>query len=216
MNLRRISPFRWTWEWLCIFLLPFVLFWHEFARYEIGDIDIAMLERGGIAGEAELTRISGGPDADFARTKGPFAYMWQRMAFFDVDLTWQDSAGVKRQARNVHVDPDLGMAHGFRAPDRPERLRVPIRYLPRDGVRSPPGVVEQLGTTPPACSPWENCNVTVVDRSGSMHIASQSRFWHVWGGWLMLGCVGGLPALIVLRWCGVIGRLPRDAGSSGG
>jgi hypothetical protein len=213
MDIARISPWRWTWEWAFVFALPFAILWHQIARLEIGEIDIAAVERAGRTTAAEVLRIDGGPGRAKPDRPGRLEAMSRRFEFFVVDLAWTDSDGSKRQTANVRINADLGQALHLDAPEAERPRHLTVRYLPRPpGIETPSWLQSREALLAlPFCEPYADCNLFVVVPDGRPSFDPTSRFWHVWGGTIVVGCLAGLIAVLGLRLAGRIGR--RGAGT---
>ncbi|MBS0241302.1 MAG: hypothetical protein JSS20_03940 [Proteobacteria bacterium] len=199
----RLSPFRWTWEWLFLLVLPFAIFWHQIAASALGALDIGAIAGRGLKTEASITRISGGPSGPANESKG-FLAAFRRFEFYLVDLEWLDASGARRQVKNVRVSPDAGQSIGFRAGDRKLPMKVAIKYLDGVGVPAGSSVAESEASGLPSCEPAAQCSVLVLDADGSSGFDFFTRFWLDWGNAVTGLCVAGFVAVLSMRGMGRI------------
>lgn len=200
-GLARISPFRWTWEWLFLLLLPFAIFWHTVGVSQLGHLDIAEIASRGQTAQATITRISGGPTD--AKDRG-VAAAFRRYEVYFVDLGWVDRSGVQRRASNVRVAPDAGQSIGFGATDRVLPMSAAIRYKELAVAPGKAGGAGLVNPELPACEPAANCQVLVLDAAGGSGFDLFTRFWLEWGAWVVAVCLIGFVVTLGLRLAGRI------------
>jgi hypothetical protein len=202
--LRRLSLFRWTWEWGLLLMIGFCLYSGMISRVVLGSIELPGIESGGDVAEAKVLRadawIMSMPTMD--------------KAVLTLSLEWQDRASGQRRADHVRVDPELfkevgGIltttkdVSGFAVMTATPPPSVPIRYQLRSETPPPSSMDDMLV---PNCRPYSNCNVLVLNQQGQSKLAARWRFFYEYDRAMVWLCVATFVGLQIARLGGWIGR----------
>jgi hypothetical protein len=200
MYVRRLSPFRWTWEWGLLLAIGFTAFSGLMARVMLGNIDLPSIIEAGDVAEARVLRWHAVDVTLPAMDRFIVA----------ADLEWTDKTGVKRRVQYARVDLDVleslgGKVHYSNfAPFVSGPLTMQVRYRIREPKSEHP--TSDVALLMPTCSPTLNCNVIVLDQAGRARVNSRWRFFYLYD-WLVIWlCVGGIAALQTARLAGLVGR----------
>jgi hypothetical protein len=207
--LRRLSLFRWTWEWALLLLVGFFLYSGMVARIVLGSIELPDVENGGDVAEAKVLRA----DAwDYTRVPTI------DKAVLTLGLEWQDKAGGQRRADNVRVDLELFKELGgivtttkydnrFEVTTATPPPTVRIRYRLRSETPTASPTDDMLV---PNCRPYSNCNVLVLNQQGQSRLAPRWRFFYMYDWAVVWLCVATFVGIQVARLGGWIGRNDKD------
>src|SRR5262245_9306399 len=169
--LRRLSLFRWTWEWGLVLLVGFFLYSGMIARIVLGSIELPGIESGGDVAEAKVLQ----------------AHVWDMLAptmdkaVLTLGLEWQDRAGGQRRADHIRVDLELFKELGGILTTTKDIITVttatpppsvPIRYRLRSETPTASSTDDMLV---PNCRPYSNCNVLVLNQQGQSRVAGRWR-----------------------------------------